>query len=67
MNLMLPVLGSEPSANGGPGPVSAVVQAAAMSVLQGSQLGCKSLTRHGLSSLLGNDLFESFFITIQIE
>lgn len=30
----------------GPGPVSALLQSAALSVLQGSQLGCKSLTPH---------------------
>lgn len=51
----------------GPGSVSAVVQAAAVSVLQGSQSGCKSLTEVGLSSLIGNNLFESFFIKIQME
>lgn len=50
-----------------PRPVSAVVRAAAVSVLQGSQLGCKSLTEHELSSLIGNNLFEFFFIKIQME
>lgn len=51
----------------GPGPAPAVAQAAAVTVLQGSQSGYKSLTEHGLSSLIGNNLFESFFIKIQME
>lgn len=36
-------------------------------ILQGSQLGYKFLTAQGLSSLIGNNLFESFFIKIQME